>query len=393
MAIWVAYSHKQGFDIFYYSNGKWVKKGSGDPANLKPIRGFFDQKILILGREVLFHTRKRFPPAPMKKLIKAVDLEIGELFPISTPGFHCRLNESSSAYTALDIWAWESEFSEGLKKVFDYNYIIPEDLIYSPEASEVKVLQSDGMTHLIAHAGPKFLGSLSYPDLNLDEQRMERFLSSLGRERSEIKRIVLHGSTPFQPKGTGIPELVRAPENELPACLEDLGRLNLKEFKVKRRTALPSVGILFRIPIYLILGYGLILYLMNYHYSQMADEIKQKIMATERKIPHQDTGRRGQDYSDILKEMNEKISVRHSPLKIMDKIASHLPAGSFITRMVLNENNLEISVSSKEPLLVIKSLGGMEGIKTARLRGTPVKDVATGSFNFIVIMELLSNPS
>jgi hypothetical protein len=64
------------------------------------------------------------------------------------------------------------------------------------------------------------------------------------------------------------------------------------------------------------------------------------------------------------------------------------PAGSFITRLVLNENNLEISASSADPLSVVKALGGAEGIKTARLKGAPGKDSATGSYNFIVNMEL-----
>lgn len=389
MAIWVAYSHKEGLEVFQYKRGRWVKKASGDPAGFKPIRGFFEKKILILGRELLFHTRKKFPPAPMKKLIKAVGLEIGEIFPISNPLFHCRLNESSTAYTMLDIWAWEKDLSDGLKKVFHYDYILPEDLIYLEETSEVKVVQYREMTHLIAHAGRKFLGSLSYPELNLNDQKMERFLSSLGRDRAEVERIVIHGSMPFQSKGADFPEVVRAPERDSPPCLEDLPQLNLREFRVKRNDVLPSLtGVLYRIPVYLLLGYGLVLYLMGYHYGQTADEIRQKIIAMEGKLPRQDMGKEVTDYSDIFKEINEKLSLRHSPLKTMDKIARHLPAGSFITRMVLSENNLEVSASSREPLSVIKSLGGVEGIKSARLRGAPVKDTATGSYNFVVIMEL-----
>lgn len=389
MARWAAYCYKEGLEVFQYKRGRWVKKASGDPAGLKPIHGFLGKKILVIGRELLFHTRKRFPPAPMKKLIKAVGLEIGEIFPISNPLFHCRLNGSSTAYTILDIWAWEKELSDGLKKVFNYDYIIPEDLIYSQETSEVKVIQSHEMTHLIAHTGPKFLGSVSYPELNLDEQKMERFLSSMGRDRSEIKRIVIHGSMPFQLKGTDIPELVRAPERDYPPCLEDLERLNLKEFKVKRKDILPSqIGVLYRIPIYLILGYGIVLYVMGHYYGQTVNEIRQKIIALDSKVNLKNIGKDVEDYSDIVEEVSGRLSLRHSPLKTMDKIARHLPAGSFITRMVLNENNLEVSVSSKEPLSVIKSLGGVEGIKTAKLKGAPMKELGTDSFKFVVIMEL-----
>jgi hypothetical protein len=72
----------------------------------------------------------------------------------------------------------------------------------------------------------------------------------------------------------------------------------------------------------------------------------------------------------------------------MDILAKSLPVGTFINRMVLNQNNLEVSVSSREPLSVIKALGGAEGIKTVRLKGAPGKDAATGSYNFNVTMEL-----
>jgi len=394
MAMWVAYCHKEGLDVFQYKRGQWVKKASGDPARLKPIRGLFGKKILVIGRELLFNARKKFPPAPMKKLIKAVGLEIGEIFPISNPLFHCRLNGSSAACTILDIWAWEKELSDGLRKVFNFNYILPEDLIYSQETFEVKVIPYREMTHLIAHAGPKFLGSLSYPELNLNAQQIERFLSSMGRERSEIKRIVIHGALPFQLKGTDIPELVRAPERDYPPCLEDLGRLNLREFKVKRKNILPSRrDVLYRIPIYLLLGYGLVLYGTGHYVGQRADEIRQKIIAMDSKIDLKNSGKDVQNYSDIVEEVNGRISLRHSPLQTMDKIARHLPPGSFITRMMLSENNLEVSVSSKEPLSVIKSFGAVEGIKTARLKGAPMKDAVSGSYNFVIIMELTSNPS
>jgi hypothetical protein len=37
---------------------------------------------------------------------------------------------------------------------------------------------------------------------------------------------------------------------------------------------------------------------------------------------------------------------------------------------------------------VVKALGDAEGIKTARIKGSPGRDMATGMYNFVITMEL-----
>ena len=220
----------------------------------------------------------------------------------------------------------------------------------------------------------------------IDEKDMERFLSGLGRYRSDIKRIKVYGSAPFQFRDASIPEVSRVAQEDYPLCIDYLTGLNLNEFKVKGDIRLSSkINLLCRVAIYLILGYGLMLYLTAKNYDRTASEIRQKINAIDAKISYRETGQRIEDYSDIIKEVNDKLSTKRSPLKVMDTIAKSLPVGTFINRMVLNQNNLEVSVSSREPLSVIKALGGAEGIKTVRLKGAPGKDAATGSYNFNVI--------
>jgi hypothetical protein len=41
---------------------------------------------------------------------------------------------------------------------------------------------------------------------------------------------------------------------------------------------------------------------------------------------------------------------------------------------------------------VVKALGDAEGIKTARIKGSPGRDMATGMYNFVITMELLPTP-
>ncbi len=82
MAVVVAYWHKDGLDVYRSADKKPVKLASGSLDKLKPIRAVFDKKVLIVGRELLLHIKKRYPPAPKEKLTRAVGLEIRELFPI-----------------------------------------------------------------------------------------------------------------------------------------------------------------------------------------------------------------------------------------------------------------------------------------------------------------------
>lgn len=389
MGMLVAYWHKDGLDVYRYVDKKLVKKASGSLDKLKPIRGVFDKKVLIVGRELLLYSRKRYPPAPKEKLTKAVGLEIGDIFPISKPAFHSRVYESSTTYTTLDIWAWESEQYTRLREIFPFNYIIPEDLAYFSDVPEVRLFRYGGITNILAHSGDRFLGGASYPDSGMDETDVERFLSGLGKYGSDIKRIKVYGQVQFQFEEAKIPEILRVPVGDYPPCMDYLSSLNLNEFRVRGDYHLSSkIDLISRVLIYFILGYGMMLYFSVRDYDQVVGEIRKKINSIDAKMSNKGAGQTVTDYSEVIKEVNEKLSTRQSPLKVMDIIASRLPEGSFIIRMVLNENKLEITASSKNPLSVIKAFGSAEGIKTARLKGAPGMDMATRSYNFVITMEL-----
>jgi len=390
----VAYWHKDGLEVYQYINKKLVKKASGSLDELKPIKGFFDKKVLIVGRELLLYTRKRYPPAPFEKLTLSVGLEIGNLFPIPKPAFHCRTHESSKAFTMLDIWAWESEQYDPLREIFPFDYVVPEDLLYFSDIPEVKLFRYRGITTFLAHSEDRFLGGASYPDLNINEKEIERFLSGLGKHRSYIQRIKVYGSIPFHTKETGMPVVSRVPETEYPPCFDYLHNVRLREFKKRGDYPLSSkIDFMLRVLIYLILGYGLILSFTVRNYDQVVGEIRKKINSIDVKMSNKGAGQPVTDYSEVVREVNEKLSKRQSPIRVMDLIASRLPPESFIIRMVMNENNLEVTASSKDPLSVVKALGHTEGIKSTRLKGAPVMDMVTRFYNFVIMMELSSNPS
>jgi len=389
MSMVVAYWHKEGLEIYRYVHLKPVRQASGPLQQIKRSPGLFGKRVLVIGSDLLLHIRKRYPPAPKEKLVKALALEIGDLFPFSKPAFHCEEYESSPTHTTLDIWAWESGLYSQVREVFLFNYVIPEDLCYFADVPEIKVFQHRGITHILAHSGQRFLDGASYPDGNPGEMPLERFLQGLGRHRGEIKRIKIYGTGPVPLLSPENLDISKAAARDYPPCLDFLAGLNLKRFKEKKEFRISlRTDVLCRVIIYLILGYGLVLYLTTQKYDQASDDIKRKLKGIDAKVSFQVPRGKGEDYSGVIQEVNERLRSRPSPLKIMDTIAQKLPAGSSVNRMVLNEINLELSVSSRDPLSVVKAIGAGKGIKTVRLRGTPVKDSSTGVYNFILVIEL-----
>lgn len=385
----VAYWHNDGLEIYRIADKKPVKYASGALDKLEPIKGGLGKKILIVSRELLLHTRKRYPPATEEKLFKAVALEVGDMFPLSAPAFHCRVFQSFNTYTVVDIWAWESEQYNRLKEIFPFNHVVPEDLAFASADHEVKVFQHGETTSMLAYADGTFLAGASYPASGFNREDVKRFLHSLDQSGAEIKKIKIYGSLPLTLND--MMEVSRVDGRDYPPCLDEIENLALSRFKIKGDyyRLWEKKDIIFRIAVYLILGYALMLYLTLRNYDRTADEIRQKVAVMDREAARLSTGQKVEDYSAVIREVNVKLNATQSPLKVMNMLARRVPEGSSINKMVLNENNLEVTISSKDPISVIKALGDAKEIKKVSLKGAPVKDRATSTYNFSVIMELL----
>jgi len=382
-----AYWHKGGLAIYRMEQKIPVPCASGSLEKLSPIKAGLGKKVLIVGRELLLHTRKKYPPAPVEKLFKAVALEIGELFPFAKPAFYCRVFQTMSSSTVVDIWAWESELYDRIRAVFPFNCVIPEDLAFSSQVPEVKIFQYGGMTSLLAYGEGKFLAGVSCPDSGFTQENVVRFLQSLEQYGLEMKRITVYGAMPLAL--TGLPEISRVRATIYPPCLPEIDALDLGKFKVKADFRLWQKGeFFFRLAIYLVLGYVLMQYLTVSNYDRAAVEIRQKLAALDKKAMSLAAGQPAEDLAPIVREVEEKMKAARSPLQIMNLLAGKLPEETFINRMMLNENNLEITVSSKDPVSALRALWAVKEFKKVNLKGPIIKDRASNPNIFNVVIEL-----
>jgi len=386
-----AYWHRDGLEIYNFAEEQPIRHASGAPAELQPVRNILATKVLIVGREQTMHLRKRYPPAAEDKLKKAVAMEIEEIFPIVRPTFYCRVFKAISSYVEMDIWAWESEPYEKIREVFPFTHAVPEDLLFLSEQPEVRVFPQRGLVHMVAHARGVFLDGVSLPPAKFDEGQIRRFLFGLSQIGAEMEKITIYGLPGFQMKApTGV-NVVRLEERIYPLCLEGVPRLELKEFRIKgayQFVPFLQPALVARIFIYLTSGYALFLFLTMMNYDQAAKDIRQRIAAMDRKALALAASSSEPDYSDVLRELNGKLEKSLSPIGVFDMLAQKLPEGSFITRIAAAENHLDIFVSSRAPLTVIKELGNEQRIKKVIVKGSPVKDRATGFYNVSLTLEL-----
>lgn len=387
----VAHWHKDGIEIYRLSGSRVERLAAGSLDRRKPIKAF-GKKILIVGRDLLFHTRKRYPPASHGELVAAVQMEIEDLFPLKNPSHYSRVFQSTDTYALVDIWAWEYPDYKKLRSIFPFTHLLPEDVAFVSERPEMSIFGSKGITYAISHSENGFLGISSFKG-DITQQQLNIFLKSLGRDSKEIKRINLYGhgieaDGGLSPQELKI-EIVAKREKGYPICLDYIGKLNLKGFKVKTEERLSlKLDMALRATIYLFLAYSLSLYLTNSNYTSSIKEINTKIDRLSAEITAINAGQRGEDFSGVADALDKKLKGGVSPLQAMETLAKYLPDRSFITRIILNENNLELSLSSKEPLNVIRALGDTEGVKKVKLRGAPRKDASTGLYNFMLLVEM-----
>jgi hypothetical protein len=387
--ITAAYWHKDGLEIYSYVGQVPFKLPSGPLADVVPVKRKLGIYALIVGKDRLMHVRKRYPPALIEKLTKAVALEIGEIFPLVKPAFYCRIFKAISNYVELDIWAWEATDYKKLKDIFPFSHVIPEDVLFTADATEVNIFQYRDIIHMLAHAREGFIDSTSVPAAGFNNDHVSGFLFNLSQAGGEVEKIRIYGLGQLLLKNSPGLVVIRNDPKAYPPCIESIARTDLREFKVREGfPLLPYASLFMRIVLYLVAGYALMLFLTVKNYEHSSTEIRRKIGEMNKTVTAWNASKPPVDYSDAAEEVNVRLQKNGNLLKIMNMLAQKFPEGTFLDRILYTENNVELQVSSKDPLMVVKKMGGTEFVKKVTIKGALAKDKATGFYNFAVILEL-----
>ncbi len=381
----VSYLHKLDMEVYRLNKQEVKRIASGSLDSIKPFTGG-GKKVMIVGRDILLHTRKRYPPTTSENIAKAIKMDIEEIFPLKAPDFSFKIFEKTTTYSLVDIWAWDCSNYKEIKRVFPFTHILPEDAAFMSDEPEITIFENKGLQHLIAHNKDGFLGGSSLRGLT--DKGFETFLRSLGRYANGIKKIrhYINESLLTPPEALTI---VQEDQNGYPPCLKDIKKINLKEFRFTREIPLNlNIKLLARISIYFLIVYSISLFITKRNYEKAINETLVKLNTLTDGLSEVEQPGDIDNYTDVVNKLNDKRNSITDPLAIMDTLAKSIPEGSYITKMILNENILDLSISSEMPLDAIKDLSMAQCVKSVKLKGAPSKRRKSDSYNFRLTLEL-----
>jgi hypothetical protein len=399
ITVLIAYAGKDSLQVFRISKKVIQKIGSGKSEELKPFRSI-GKKILIVGRETYLHLRKRYPPAALNDLKKAISLEIDGLFPIKNPAHSFRVFERTSSHTLVDIWAWENAFTERIaSSVFPFTHVIPEDAAFISQRPEICVETDGGNTYVVASSPDGFTGSILVKG-TVNSEQMETFRKSLGRYGDAFKTLVFSGAgnAKMVEDLKTLPFEIVVRQKEYPACIDSVMNTKLTDFALGGAGFVNIIPVAMRGVIYLLIGIAVFFVVTGRNYNASVVEMNKKISKLSGDMAALASGPRQEDLRDVFTELSKKSGEGVNPLSVLNMVAGTLPEKSHVSRIVLSDKNLEMTIVSDDPLDVIKEMGKAEMIKSLKLRGSPVKeqakgpksttDQSKGAYSFTVTVEL-----
>ena len=392
MSKWqAAYLGEKGIEIYQMAGkGQAGLLYSGSLDGLKPVSGGIQRRILILGRSKVIRIRKQYPPMKMDKLLRAVEMEAPDLFPMVNCSFHCKIAEAHPTHVILDIWGWEREPLESIRKSFAFSYVIPEDLAFLSWPSQLYIYLYGSMIHVIACGEGRFMDAASYPATGFSKADLELFLMGLAGGASSIKEIRFYGNTSVDVPPALVSRVKNIQRADILPFLQAVEESSIKPFRLKNGIWPLNLNreVLLRFAIYTALAYGMILYLTLNNYDKSLLDLKNKIIMADKEINLLNPGGTFQGEQEMIKAFEARKKETVPPLKILDVLAASLPEESYLKSLILNNGLLEVTVSARDPLMVIKKLSLSERIGKVSLKGSPMKETSTGTYNFTLSVEI-----
>ncbi len=375
---------KDDFDFYRVRQSALTHLGRGRPEEQTPTRGL-EKKALVISRELLFHTRKKYPPAKKENLRKAVEAEREELLPVKNAQFHMEITEQTDTFSLVDLWGWDGGVLDEVRKSFRFDYVVPEDLLFRSEEPELVIFERDGLFHVVACGQQGWSGSSTLREVNARE--VELFIRGLGRYGADLTRIRCLLDEPLFPEREimGI-AIEYADPSEYGTIFLNVQSLNVRDFKAPWSLELSDkVPVLARCVIYVLLAYALALYMSGRQYDNAIKDASAKLSTLRTKLSQATV--KGKDETAVfLQEFQTKRQSLVRPVRVMDALAGRLPPETTVTRLNFGEKTLDMALTSKEPLRIMDVLSeGTDCVTAPSIKGAiSVKQGSPITFNVSV---------
>jgi hypothetical protein len=388
----VCYVRGGGRDFYKISKAGISAAIGGDSSLVNKITG---KNILVLGRELLYYWREKYPPSIQKNLKGILSNDVAELFPmISDPSFHFNVFESHPNYTLVDIWAWESRVVEDLAKGFYFNYLIPEDLLFVSEAAEVTIYAEGDKVYAFAHGPNGFIGfrTLAAP---LTEGGVEVFLRGLGAYRQRLESINICGIPP--PAGAAVMDIPIhiIEDNGFPVSLRGLSYFNsltplnvlkLAPFKTRMWYSAVDTELLFRVALYSMAAYLVSSWLSINKLDTSLEDIERETTRVTKKINELIELQDKDVTAKLLMALAKKVSEFTPPLDVLGVLTRAIPDGSYVTQLIINNRNADVNIVSADPSGVISKLSTSKEVENVKLVGEPSREGQVYKFRLSIDM-------
>lgn len=432
MATRICYLYRQGMDIYELGKGGFFKinspdtmctgkMGEADKSHTdsqrkqhikKAPKGkkqspknkwqmLFNKNVLLIGKDLTFYTRQKYPPTSDKNLKGIVENDLEDLFPmVRSPVFHYKIYEKGLDSYTLDIWAYDRSVLSRVRGLFNYNYLVCEELLYESPEVELSCFRGGDLYHIVAHGAKGFLTSKMW-QAPPDEDQLKLFMHSTHSFRHQIRRVNVFGGFTVSgfSKNALLPEEAEVKEHKEhhPVLAKPFKKLPLKNFKAGKPLIRLDASFALRVAIYLIIGYGIFQWHTLEHFRNTLTDLERQVRKAEGEIMHlaQKAGNNApqtQGHEEIVKFLSERFGQRPSALYILNSLAKSLPVGSVIKKISMDGPQATIDIHSPNTLETIKIVSLMEDVQKVELIGTPMK-IGRTTFGFKISVIFKENIS
>lgn len=353
--------------IFYYEDGSIIEIPSRDIS--KTPFTFLYPNIGIISYKNLTFIKKTYPKTIKKYLKRVIQEEVESLFSDIDYSFFYQIVNETDTHMELCIWTYENKIKEQLMNN-GCSYIIPEPLIFSFEEPTILLYQTPDFYVFICSFKKKILNFLTSKVLS--KENINLFLKGIGKFQS-IRVIAYTQENNIKDLFDENVNVEHKALTEYPLFLDFIKEIKLKYFRVKRfHLEKIEPYFLLRIFIYIILVLSISLHMINKVYDK-------KILEIENKIKQLRSGINESSEALIINKINEIRQKKQDFLYIINSLSNLLPQGSFIRRLNISEDSMEVLISTNEPLILLNNLNFEHCFTSVKLSSPIIKE--EGKFN------------